>query len=240
MSNLHVDISIRQTLYGSNCKDIRRKNKGHCKKSSTCTLLKKAIDKYGIANMKTEVLLECKVEDADMYEQTMIQAYNCIAPFGYNADNGGNSNKTRSDETKKKIAASMSKYMKEKWASIPKEERSRIMQEKADTRSLETKAKFRSSMLRLGKQVSTGSITTYTKRYGAQVSKSMSLIGKKEIVAYFKTREEAEEFLQKYKTDQDFARKVHEERKMKREERLQKKRKNEDDFDSILTRNNKK
>lgn len=78
-----------------------RKGNGY----KSCTLLNKAIQKYGWDNFTHEILAICEDEkSADELEKYFIQFYNCIAPNGYNLDLGGNVNKHMSEETKKKIS----------------------------------------------------------------------------------------------------------------------------------------
>lgn len=73
----------------------------------SCTLLNKAIQKYGWENFTHEILVICEsAELADELEKRYIKEYDCIAPNGYNLDIGGNTNKIMSDETKRKISES--------------------------------------------------------------------------------------------------------------------------------------
>ena len=77
--------------------------KGHLKKSSNCTLLKRAIEKYGWDNMKVEVLIECDDEQVEYYEKLFIAGYRTQAPLGYNCTSGGEGGKKLCDETKENI-----------------------------------------------------------------------------------------------------------------------------------------
>ena len=87
----------------------------HRKKSSNCTLLKRAIHKYGWDNMKVTVLLTCKIEDMPYYEQLMINAYDTFGQNGYNCTSGGEHNKVISEQMKYKI----SNTLREKSLSNP-------------------------------------------------------------------------------------------------------------------------
>ena len=62
----------------------------HKKKSSNCTALKNAINKYGWAEMKREIVEENIPEDQlDQREKYWIKTYDTIAPHGYNLTDGG-------------------------------------------------------------------------------------------------------------------------------------------------------
>jgi group I intron endonuclease len=59
--------------------------------------LQKAINKYGSENFKIECLLECSLNDLDMFEEKMILAYQSNdIKFGYNLTNGGGGYNTKS------------------------------------------------------------------------------------------------------------------------------------------------
>ena len=77
--------------------------KDHKKKHSNCTLLKRAINKYGFDNFKKEVLVITNNIYLEKYEKDFIKVYNTLAPNGYNCTTGGELNKTLSEETKEKI-----------------------------------------------------------------------------------------------------------------------------------------
>ena len=96
--------------YVGQTEDFEKRMKGHRKSSTHCTLLKRAIDKYGWDHMKVTILLECSKQDMNMYEQMMIKAWDTVAPNGYNCDSGGNAKKELSSELKNKIKSSMKEY----------------------------------------------------------------------------------------------------------------------------------
>ena len=90
--------------------------KDHKKKHSNCTLLKRAINKYGFDNFKKEVLVITNNIYLEKYEKDFIKAYNTLAPNGYNCTTGGELNKTLSEETKEKIG----KTVKQTYLNIAK------------------------------------------------------------------------------------------------------------------------
>ena len=78
----------------------------HKKKSSGCTALKNAINKYGWAKMKREIVEENIPEDQlNDREKYWIKTYNTIAPHGYNLTDGGESG-LLSDITKDRMQES--------------------------------------------------------------------------------------------------------------------------------------
>lgn len=87
--------------------NFEERMKGHQKISTKCTLLKRAIDKYGWDNMKVTILLKCKLEDMPYYEQLMVDAYDTFGPNGYNCTTGGEKNKIISNEMRTKISSSL-------------------------------------------------------------------------------------------------------------------------------------
>ncbi len=67
--------------------------------------LKNAFNKYGKENFKFEIIKVCKEKYLDRYEKLYIRIHNTQNPKkGYNKDTGGNLNKHRSEETKKKLS----------------------------------------------------------------------------------------------------------------------------------------
>ena len=68
-------------------------------------IVKHAIAKYGEDAFVFEILHDGIIpEFLDTLEIEAIQNFNTIAPNGYNLDTGGNRNKTRSEETKRKLS----------------------------------------------------------------------------------------------------------------------------------------
>tara|TARA_Y100000768_G_C23830690_1_gene611214 strand:+ start:111 stop:929 length:819 start_codon:yes stop_codon:yes gene_type:complete len=84
-------------------KSVEDRWKDHKKKHSHCTLLKRAIDKYGFDSFKKEVLVVTNNIYIEEYEQNFINVYDTLAPNGYNCTTGGELNKKLSEETKEKI-----------------------------------------------------------------------------------------------------------------------------------------
>ncbi len=78
-----------------------------------CLCLNKAIRKYGGENFTVETVLECDADDLDIWEETFISIYDCMAPNGYNLTSGGNSQKNLSEETIKRKSQSRRRYYKE-------------------------------------------------------------------------------------------------------------------------------
>lgn len=74
----------------------------HKKVSSNCTLLKRAISKYG-DEMIYEIIEEVPNEHLDERETYWIKQLNSLAPNGYNCSTGGNDKKELSQVLKDKI-----------------------------------------------------------------------------------------------------------------------------------------
>lgn len=91
-------IYIGQTIH-----TLEERIKGHNKKSTNCTLLKRAIDKYRDI-MVYEIIETVPYELLDEREIYWIKYYNSLAPNGYNCSSGGNSKKELSDLLKDNIS----------------------------------------------------------------------------------------------------------------------------------------
>ena len=59
--------SLKQYI-GQTKENVEERFKGHQKKSSNCTLLKRAAKKYGWEHMVVEILVECPDEELDKNE----------------------------------------------------------------------------------------------------------------------------------------------------------------------------
>jgi len=94
---------------GQTVKTLHERIKGHKKSSTNCTLLKRAIDKYG-DEMKYEHIEEIPDEILDEREIYWIREYNSLAPNGYNCSSGGNNKKKLSQTLKTHISKGMSNY----------------------------------------------------------------------------------------------------------------------------------
>ena len=74
---------------GQTIHTIEERWRCHCKSGSNCTLLKKAINKYGKDSFEVTVLVKCNQEHLDYYEIKFIELYDSLAPSGYNCTSGG-------------------------------------------------------------------------------------------------------------------------------------------------------
>ena len=95
-----------KTYVGQTIQTLEERLKDHKKQTSNCTLLKKAINKYGIENMTCEILESTSQDMLDDREKHWINVLNSLAPDGYNCSSGGNSKKQLSKYTKNKISNS--------------------------------------------------------------------------------------------------------------------------------------
>ncbi len=95
---------------GITTRPIEERWKEHQKKTSHCTLVKRAISKYGWDNLQKKIILYCNDDQLDEYETKFIQLYNCLAPNGLNCTTGGEGGKTLSASTRNNITNGMKKY----------------------------------------------------------------------------------------------------------------------------------
>lgn len=76
----------------------------HCHKSSGCTALHRAIEKYGSENFSVQQIdVACSREELNLKEQHWVEHYNSIVPHGYNLKTGGNT-PTYSAESRRKMS----------------------------------------------------------------------------------------------------------------------------------------
>ena len=95
-----------KSYVGKTVQSFSERMRGHKKKSSNCTALKRAINKYGWAEMKREIVEENIPEDQlNDREKYWIKMYNTITPHGYNLTDGGDGG-SLSDITKVRIGES--------------------------------------------------------------------------------------------------------------------------------------
>ena len=95
---------------GQTVQTIKDRIRNHKKNSSNCTLLKKAIKKYGFDNLSWKVIEEIPKFLLNDRETHWIQVLNTLAPNGYNCDTGGNAKKQLSQTLKNKISAGVSSH----------------------------------------------------------------------------------------------------------------------------------
>lgn len=90
---------------GQTIQELSKRIKSHfTDKSSHCTYLRRAINKYGRKNFEIKIVSTCKSpEEMNLKEAYYIEFFNSLAPNGYNLDSGGN-NKKISEITKKKMS----------------------------------------------------------------------------------------------------------------------------------------
>jgi group I intron endonuclease len=99
---------------GQTMRSFEERIRQHKRRSSNCTLLKNAIQKYG-DQMKYEIIEEDILrEQLDKREVHWISHFNSLAPDGYNLDSGGNSNKEFTEELKNRVRDGMNKSKIEK------------------------------------------------------------------------------------------------------------------------------
>ena len=91
---------------GQTLQSFKERVKCHKKVSSNCTLVKRAINKYG-DKMIYEIIEEAPEEKLDEREAYWIKTLNSLAPNGYNCSTGGNKNKVISQVIKDKIRESV-------------------------------------------------------------------------------------------------------------------------------------
>ena len=92
---------IGQTI----CSVIKR-IKEHCYPSSSCVAVRRAIQKYGVVNIRVELIKTFigTQQDADDIERELIAEYNTMAPNGYNLTPGGVNDTLQTEEIKRKRA----------------------------------------------------------------------------------------------------------------------------------------
>jgi group I intron endonuclease len=95
---------------GQTVQTFKDRIKDHKKNSSNCTLLKKAIKKYGFDNLSWKVIEEIPKFLLNDRESHWIQVLNTLAPNGYNCDTGGNAKKQLSQALKNKISVGVSSH----------------------------------------------------------------------------------------------------------------------------------
>tara|TARA_Y100000385_G_scaffold234949_1_gene248536 strand:+ start:34 stop:696 length:663 start_codon:yes stop_codon:yes gene_type:complete len=98
-----------KSYIGKTVQSFSERMRQHKNKSSGCTALKNAINKYGWAEMKREIVEENIPEDQlDQREKYWIKTYDTIAPRGYNLTDGGDGG-LLSDITRDRIGESSRK-----------------------------------------------------------------------------------------------------------------------------------
>lgn len=93
-----VSIETRKNSHVSELRNNKHRN----------DYLQKAFNKYGEESFSHETIIECGVEELDSIEKLMISIFNTTNDrFGYNLDSGGNSNRIKSEYTRKKMSKAL-------------------------------------------------------------------------------------------------------------------------------------
>lgn len=80
---------------GQTIKPIQQRFKEHCNAKSNCSILRKAIHKYGKENFSIKTLIVCKNEkELNEREKFCIRLFNSLKPNGYNISTGGENYRT--------------------------------------------------------------------------------------------------------------------------------------------------
>ena len=106
---------VNKKRYIGQSVDVYKRWHGHKNKlnsnSHRNSYLQHAWNKYGEDNFEFNLILECSESELDDMEKYYISLHNtCDRSCGYNIDDGGNSNKHLSNETKEKIRQCLSCY----------------------------------------------------------------------------------------------------------------------------------
>lgn len=80
----------------------------HCNEAKRgrykCPRLEKSIHKHGQSSFQVDVLLQCRLEDMNYYEELFINRFGTLSPSGYNLDTGGRNGRIISEETRRKMS----------------------------------------------------------------------------------------------------------------------------------------
>lgn len=89
---------------GQTIRSLKERWAEHCKKTSDCSAIIRAIQKYGKENFTIQTIYTAvSIEELNKKEQEFIKEFNTFKPNGYNLTTGG-LNYLRSDETKQKFS----------------------------------------------------------------------------------------------------------------------------------------
>lgn len=104
---------INGKLYIGQSRDVKERWRGHrkCKKS----ILGRAIQKYGKESFKFEIIDKAfSFEDLNYKEVFYIKFYKSLAPYGYNLESGGSTQKEFSEVTIEKMSEGQRRRFKTK------------------------------------------------------------------------------------------------------------------------------
>ena len=97
-----------KSYVGQTIRTLKQRMAAHLSKGSGCTILKRAIQKYGIEQMKVDILWKGPVGNLNEKECFFIKQNNTLVPNGYNLMSGGGCS-THSIASKRKISDSIRK-----------------------------------------------------------------------------------------------------------------------------------
>lgn len=108
-----IENKINSMLYiGVTCQSLDRRFSQHCKLTSSCAYISKAIQKYGKDSFTIRTLAIGDKEYIYNLERLSIEKFNSLAPYGYNLSRGGIENTRQNIQhtitTKEKISKSLS------------------------------------------------------------------------------------------------------------------------------------
>ena len=94
-----------KSYIGQTIKDIKSRWENHCKKTSNCSAIYNAIQKYGKDNFIVEEIGGANSQSELNYQEwLMIFRYDTLAPNGYNLRQGGGSKGKTHETTKSKLS----------------------------------------------------------------------------------------------------------------------------------------
>lgn len=145
-----------KSYIGQTVQNLSDRLSAHRRIDSSCTLLNKAIKKYGWDSFSIEILLEIpKSKDISLLnrlEEEFIEVYNSQSPNGYNLLSGG-MNRIPSEETRAKLSE---KTRQRNLGSKLSEETKRKISESLKGRNLSEEDKERLRTMNIGREKPNG------------------------------------------------------------------------------------